>query len=200
MIKIGKRILIVCEDEKSSKIYFESFKRDEKLKRKLASVDIQVVHPKDNSPVGLVEAAKLLKKKAKRQRNSYDKIYIVLDRDRHANMDKAMNTAKDNKMEFMLSVICFESWILLHFEKTTKVFSKCDKVISYIKNNHFKEYQKNKNSYEFLKGKTNTAIKNGKWCIKQNKNDINRGKKIHLLSAYTNIHELVTKLLNPDLF
>ena len=64
MISISKRLLIVCEDEKSSKLYFESFKRDEKLKRKLSSVDIEVVHPKDHSPVGLVNEAKEKKKKA----------------------------------------------------------------------------------------------------------------------------------------
>jgi len=65
MIDISKRILIVCEDEKSSKLYFESFKRDEKLKRHLASVDIEVVHPRDYSPVGLVNEAKRKKKRAK---------------------------------------------------------------------------------------------------------------------------------------
>lgn len=42
MIKIAKRILILSEDEKSSKLYFESFKKDEKLKRDLSSVDIQI--------------------------------------------------------------------------------------------------------------------------------------------------------------
>ncbi|MFA6705871.1 MAG: hypothetical protein WCS10_06750, partial [Bacteroidales bacterium] len=71
MINVSKRVLIVCEDKKSSKIYFESFKRDEKLKRALASVDIQVVHPKDYSPVGLVTEAKQKQLKAKRERNSY---------------------------------------------------------------------------------------------------------------------------------
>ena len=37
MIKISKRILILSEDEKSSKLYFQSFKKDEKLKRDLSS-------------------------------------------------------------------------------------------------------------------------------------------------------------------
>ena len=64
MIEIAKRLLIVCGDKKSSKLYFESFKKDEKLKRQLASVDIQVVWPKDHSPVGLVNEAK---EKRKRQ-------------------------------------------------------------------------------------------------------------------------------------
>ncbi|MEA2043710.1 MAG: RloB family protein [Bacteroidota bacterium] len=200
MINIGKRLLIVCEDEKSSKFYFESFKKDEKLKRDLASVEIEVVHPKDHSPVGLVTEAKSKKIKAKRERNPYDEIWVVLDRDGHANMEKAINKARDNKIHFALSVICFEYWILLHFEKTTKYFNKCDNVISYIKKNHFSEYEKNTNSYTTLKDRINIAIKNGEWRIKQAQNDINRGIKIHQLSAYTNVHLLVQRLVNPKEF
>ena len=132
----------MSEDEKSAKLYFESFKRDEKLKRLLSSVDIEVVHPKDYSPVGLVKEAKLKKQKAKRDRNPYNEVWIVLDKDDHANMGQAMNTAKDNKISVALSIICFEYWVLLHFEKTTSVFNKCDDIISYIKKKHFQEYQK----------------------------------------------------------
>ncbi len=195
MIKIAKRILIVCEDEKSSKIYFESFKKDDELKRVLSSVDIEVVNPKDNSPVGLVTEAKKKKKKEKRDRNPYNEIWIVLDKDGHANMDKAMNMARDNKIKVAISIICFEYWILLHYEKTAKIFTKCDKVISYIKKNHFAEYKKNTNAYEELKSKLNTAIENGKWIVKQNQNDIDRGVKIHELSAYTDVHLLVQKII-----
>lgn len=137
MIEIGKRILIVCEDKKSSKLYFESFKRDEKLKRLLSSVDIEVVHPKDHSPVGLVNEAKIKKKKAKRERNPYNEVWIALDKDSHANLDKALITARDNKIEVALSVICFEYWILLHFEKRKKPFAKCDDIIKVHKKEPF---------------------------------------------------------------
>jgi hypothetical protein len=101
MLHISKRLLIVCEDLKSSKLYFESFKRDEKLKRDLASVSIEVVHPKDHSPVGLVTAAKQKKLKAKRDRNPYSEIWIVLDRDYHANIDKAFNMAYGKGLELL---------------------------------------------------------------------------------------------------
>ena len=198
MISISKRILILCEDEKSSKLYFESFKRDEKLKRELSSVDIEIIHPKDHSPVGLVTKAKEKKKKAKRERNQYDEIWIVLDKDYHANMDKALNMAKDNKIEVALSIICFEYWILLHFEKTTKPFVKCDDIISYIKKKHFKAYEKSTNCYTVLKDKIEDAIENGFWLEKQNKNDLDRGMKLTDLSAYTNVHLLVRKLINPQ--
>lgn len=197
MISINKRILILCEDGKSSKLYFEAFKKDEKLRRDLASVSIEVVHPKDHSPVGLVKAAKDKKKKAKRERNPYDEIWIVLDKDYHANMDKAFNMAKDNKINIALSSICFEYWVLLHFEKTSKAFRKCDEVISYIRKKHFSNYLKSDNTYIDLKDKINIAIKNGKWIVKHNQNDINRGVKIYELSAYTDVHLLVEKLINP---
>jgi hypothetical protein len=200
MLNFSKRLLIVCEDGKSSKLYFESFKRDEKLKRDLASVSVEVVHPKDHSPVGLVEEAKLKTQKAKRERNPYNEIWIVLDRDQHANIDKAFDMAYANKYKIALSVICFEYWILLHFERTTYVFSKCDEIISHIRKNHFPEYFKKANAYDDLKDKVNFAIENGKWIVNQNKADIERGQKIYELSAYTDVHLLVERFFKPKKF
>ena len=155
------------------------------------------MHPKDYSPVGLVNKAKEKKKKAKRDRNPYDEVWIVLDKDGHANLDQALITARDNKISVGLSVMCFEYWILLHFEKKKKPFTKCDDIISYIKNTHFKDYAKNINAYTSLKDKIDFAIENGEWLMKQNQNDIDRGAKIYDLAAYTNVHILVEKLLNP---
>lgn len=198
MISISKRLLIVCEDEKSSKLYFESFKRDEKLKRQLSSVDIEVVQPKDHSPVGLVKEAKEKKKKAKRDRNAYDEVWIVLDKDGHANLDQALITARDNKISVALSVICFEYWILLHFERTRKPFTKCDDVIDYIKKVHFDMYEKNINVYASLRGQIDIALEHAIWLMKQNQNDLDRGAKINELSAYTDVHILVQKLLKPE--
>ncbi len=200
MISISKRLLIVCEDGKSSKLYFEAFKRDEKLRRDLAAVSIEVVHPKNNSPIGLVTTAKLKAKKAKRDRNPYDEIWLVLDRDYHANIDRAFNMAYANKYKIAFSVICFEYWVLLHFDKTTKVFNKCDDIISYIRKNYFTNYSKKVNVYDDLKDKVNYAIENGKWIIKQNKSDIDRGKKLYELSAYTDVHLLVERLIEPKKF
>jgi len=198
MLSISKRLLIVIEDEKSSKLYFDSFKRDEKLKRQLSSVDIEVVHPKDHSPVGLVNEAKEKKKKAKRDRNSYDEVWIVLDKDGHANLDRALITARDNKISIALSVMCFEYWILLHFERTKKPFTKCHDIISYIKKEHYNDYEKSTNAYSYLKDKIKTAIEHANWLMKQNQNDIERGAKIYDLSAYTDVHILVQKLIKPE--
>ena len=200
MRSYSKRLLIICEDKKSSKLYFEAFKRDEKLKRDLASVSIEVVHPSDHSPVGLVNEAKQKKLKAKRDRNPFDEIWIVMDKDYHANMEKAFNIAYTNKFKIALSVICFEYWVLLHFEKTCKAFTRCDDIISYIRKSYFSEYLKSENVYIDLKDKVNYAIKNGEWVIKHNQNDIDRGCKLYELSAYTDVHKLVERLINPNKF
>jgi len=198
MINITKRILIITEDEKSSKIYFESFKKDEKLKRQLASLEIKVIHPKNHDPVGLVSMAKELKIKAKRERNPYDEIWIALDKDGHANIDKAIVTAKDNKIQVALSVICFEYWILLHFERTTRPFTKCDDIIRYIKSKYIPDYDKKNNYYPLLKDKIKTAIENAKWLQNQVDDDLNNGIKIQDLAAYTNVHCLVDKIINNE--
>lgn len=94
--------------------------------------------------------------------------------------------------------MCFEYWILLHFERKKKPFTKCDDIISYIKKEHFKKYEKNTNSYASLKDKIDTAIENAIWLMKQNKNDMDRGTKIYDLSVYTDVHILVRKLLKPE--
>lgn len=200
MLNFSKRLLIICEDKKSSKLYFEAFKKDEKLKRDLASVSIEVVHPKDHSPVGLVIEAKLKQLKAKRDRNPYNEIWIVLDKDYHANIDKAFNMAYANKFRIALSSICFEYWVLLHFEKTCKAFTRCDDIISYIRKYHFSDYLKSENVYVDLKDKVNGAIKNGEWVVMQNQNDIDRGCKIYDLEAYTDVHILVERLIKPKEF
>lgn len=198
MRNYSKRILIVCEDGKSSKLYFESFKRDEKLKRHLASVNIEVVHPKDHSPVGLVIEAKIKKQKAKKDRNPYDEIWIVLDRDSHANIDKAFDMAYANHFKIALSVICFEYWILLHYKKTNRPFKRCSEIISYIRKNYHSKYLKRENTYYDLKDKVDIAIYNSKWLLKQNQTDIDRGRRIYDLPAYSDVHILVERLLNPE--
>jgi len=198
MLNITKRILILCEDLKSSKLYFESYKKDEKLKRNLSSVDIQVFHPKNHDPVGLVTKAKEMKLKAKRERNPYNEVWIVLDRNGHANIDQALITARDNKINVALSVVCFEYWILLHFEKTTKPFRKCDDVISYLKKNYIPNYDKNINYYQLLKDKTEIAISNAEWLAKQVSTDLENGVKIQDIASYTNVHLLVKKLIKPE--
>ena len=138
--------------------------------------------------------------KAKKERNPYNEIWIVLDKEYHANIEKAFDMAYNNNFKIAFSVICFEFWILLHYEKTSNPFMKCNDIIKYIRKEHFPEYSKNENTYDDLKGKVNIAINNGEWIVKQNEEDIERDCKLYQLSAYTDVHLLVLKFINPKKF
>lgn len=188
---VNKRILILCEDEKSSLLYFKGFKKDPELKRKLAAVTVDVYHPHDYSPIGLVKEAKERIKKAKRDRNPYDEVWIAFDKDGHQNIPQAFDNANQTNIKIAFSNICFEYWVLLHFEYTTKGFSKGDEIIKYIKKDHFKNYEKNQDSFQILKDKMDLAIINGEKLIKSLKSDLSSGIKEYELATYTNVHELV---------
>jgi len=196
-IPVNKRILILTEDEKSSKYYFNAFKKDEKLRRDLASVSVDIFHPKDYSPLGLVNDAKRRKNEAIEERNEYDEIWIVLDRDGHVNFPKALNKAKANQINVALSIRCFEYWVLLHFVYTTHGFRKCDDIIKHIRKNYLKDYSKSYCCYEDLRDRVDDAIKYGDLVVKHCQKDLDSGIKIYDLVAYTNVHELVKKLINP---
>ena len=197
LLQLNKRILILCEDSKSSLKYFESFKKDEKFKRLLASVDIEVIHPKNHDPLGLVNKAKELKNKEKKSLNPYDEIWIVLDRDGHQNLAQAFDKCNANKMEFCISVVCFEYWILLHFEKTSKPFSNCSEIIKYIKENHHFEYDKADIKFDLLKEKIHNAIENSKWLESESEKN-SFGKKVYELNPITRIHKLVEKIIKQE--
>jgi len=195
--EIKKRILILCEDRKSSLLYFKSFKKDEEFKRHLGAVIVDVLHPKDYSPKGLVEDAISKRNKAVEDKNPYDDIWVVFDKDKHTNIREAYDLAKDENINIAISIVCFEFWVLLHFEYTTRQFNKCDELINYIRNQKYiSNYQKCSNCFDIIRDKITIAITNAKKVEKYNKNDIKRGTKVYRLSAYTDVYKIVGKLSN----
>lgn len=192
---IPEKVLILCEDSKSSLNYLYGFREDERLKRDLTFVEID--HPDDFSPMGLVTEALNRMGKAKRKRNPYTEVWIVLDKDQHAKLPEAINLAKTNNINVGLSVVCFEVWLILHYRKCKPIFYNADETISYLKREHLSSYEKCAKCYEMVKDKIQDAINNGKWLEKENQNDLDRGMNEYQLSAYTNLHKLVEKLSNP---
>jgi hypothetical protein len=194
-VNLGKKGLILCEGD-TEKNYFTGFTTQVGLKRKLSAVGVEIYQPKDYSPVGLVEEAKLKIKKAKKEKSPYDFVWVIFDKDGHQNIAKAFSDAKDitsPKIEIAFSITCFEFFILLHFVKTTKSFNKCDDVISELKK-HMPEYEKSNNLFHELQHLHDTACINGDWCIRMCKPDIEAGIPVYNLSAYTNVQELIAML------
>ncbi|WP_189702677.1 RloB family protein [Subsaximicrobium wynnwilliamsii] len=194
-IKFSRRGLILCEGE-TEENYFTGLVTQEKYRRKFSSIDVQIVKPKDHSPLGLVNEAKLKIKEAKREKNPYDFIWVIFDRDGHAKIPEAFETARTSTPEIKIVYTkpCFEFYVLLHFEKTTKPFTKCDDVISYINKKYQVDYKKASNLFDLLLTQKETGLSNGDWVVNQFEDEIASGKKIYELSAFSNVHVLVEYL------
>ncbi|MCP4156163.1 MAG: RloB domain-containing protein [bacterium] len=187
--KFSKRLYIVCEGQKTEKDYLENFIDDCNINHKL--VDVQVLQTKKNTPKELVNFIK-----TKGDCNS-DELWAVFDHDGHPNLGDAFNNAQKNNIRIAFSNIAFEYWILLHFEYTTRAFSKCRDIIRYLKEqNHFPDYEKNdRNLYERLKEKTATAesrAKRGRQAMKK----ANPGARVFEITPYTNVDELLEAIRN----
>ena len=197
-IQLKKRILILCEDEKSSLLYFKGFKKDEEFKRKLQAIDIEVYHPHNYSPVGLFEEAKEKIKKAKAEKNPYDETWLVFDKDGHQNIEhvyEAIRQSKSKIIKIAISNICFEYWVLLHFEYTTKGFKNYDEIEKYLnKKKYFDKYAKKDDYFPFLKEKLEQAINHNKKLFESLKDEPDFHKPYNLF-AYTNIFELIKSII-----
>lgn len=195
-VTFNKRGLILCEGQ-TEENYFKGLLSQEKYRRKFASIDVEIFKPKDNSPVGLVNKAKEKIKEARRERNPYDFIWVVFDKDGHARIPDAFEIARESNPEIQIAftIPCFEYFVLLHFEKTAKPFKKCDDVISQIKKQgYIVDYEKASNIFELLLPNMAYGLSNSEWIINQFKDEVNGGTQIYSLSAYTNIHDLVNYL------
>lgn len=194
-VVLSKKGLILCEGETETN-YFKGLVTQEKFRRKFASVGVEIYKPKDHSPVGLVNEAKSRINEAKRSKSSYDFVWIIFDKDGHQNIPKAFSDAgdvKDPTIEIAFSVSCFEYFILMHFVKTTKPFTKCDDVIKELKR-HFADYEKSRNLFEDLKDKQDIACENCEWLCERGRVDMDNGSKIYDLPSYTNVHHLINAL------
>lgn len=105
--KVQARVLVLCEDSKSSKTYLEDASRYFR-----ATTHVQIAHPGCTDPRGVVQAGV-------KQRQNYDVVYCVVDRDSHANWDEAIDLARGHpQIRMIRSFPCFEFWLLLHFSYT----------------------------------------------------------------------------------
>lgn len=116
-----RRVLIVCEDSKSSCDYFKSFKIDPK-RAEVFSVGTGM------NTDSLVEEAMRLKGKAVQASQPYSEVWCVFDRDSFpaANFDRAFQLAHANGIHVAWANEAFEIWYLLHFNYHDSGISRDD--------------------------------------------------------------------------
>lgn len=184
------RILIVCEDSKSSAYYFEEMAKAYELKA-------ITVKGKEcgSAPISVVNYAIAQYEEAEKDGDPYDRVYCVFDQDQATTFTMACRKITNNKKQgkpffAITSTPCFEFWLLLHFSYTDKPYiksatqSSCDQAHSDLKIKQPDYGKATRGTYEKFSDKTDNAIQNAKALLVDNqKNGSN--------NPTTNIHELV---------
>ncbi len=108
------RVLVICEDTKSSKTYLEEASRQFR-----SYAQVEFAHSGNTDPQGIVNSG------VKRSK-TFDHVYCVIDRDSHHEPNfkaaLALGDANKAKVTVLTSYPCFEFWLLLHFEYTRAPF------------------------------------------------------------------------------
>lgn len=156
------RVLVLCEDTKSSKIYLQDaaiYFRSHAL--------VKVAHSGRTDPLGIVQAAIDVQ-------GDFDCVYVVVDRDTHHGFDEAVQLANAHeKIVFSPSFPCFEFWLLLHFAYTRAEFvaagnlSAAGKVIQELRSHPgMANYAKGDDGlFNALLDRLETAIQRARQCL-----------------------------------
>lgn len=195
LINLPERVLVLCEGE-SEKVYLSGYKNEDANRRRLSRVEIEIYQPKDFSPLGLLNEARRKLKEAKKDHYPYKSVWIVFDRDQHANIPQTIHEANtsDPVINVAFSLVCFEYWILLHFERSRKLYHNCEQIKKTVEKNYLPNYAKTMNFYPLIKNTINTALENAAWLHLQNQPDIDNGVPLINLQAYTSFDRLIRYL------
>lgn len=111
-----KRILIVCEGEKTEPNYFRSIQKD--LPQHVVELEIC---GEGLETLRLVEKAQELRDNRASSSYPFDQIWVVFDRDSFppSDFDNAINKAESDDISCAWSNEAFELWYVLHFEYRT---------------------------------------------------------------------------------
>lgn len=119
------RVLIVCEGEKTEPNYLIELISQWKL----SSANVKITGDGGSAPESVIEYA-IQRFEAS---PDYDRVYCVIDRDSHPNFSEAVERVKQKTLtlregrkklgkahfEAIVSIPCFEYWILLHYRYST---------------------------------------------------------------------------------
>ena len=194
---VGKTVLIVCEDSKSSTDYFE------KLRSKLNIKPIKVeVCGKEcgSDPKSVVNYANVRKDAAINSPigDKFDETFCVIDIDQHPpkRVNTAIQKARDNNITLIISNPCFEYWYVLHFKKVGAAYNHHrdaqkefrDILRGIFKNNRYKYDKGGCKFFETIFSKTSTAIRNSKEILRsQHSNESDLSK----CNPSTDVHKVV---------
>ncbi len=183
-------ILVVCEGSKTEPQYFREIIKAFRLN----TANVIICDSKHGSdPLSVVNCAidKL------KEDSSIDYAYCVFDRDKHGTFNDAMQKLESSKykkkLNRILSEPCFEFWILLHYQYTTRSFcaageeSNCNEVIKELRK-HISGYSKGHTGlFQQTRDHLETAISNAEKIIHDH-------MQTDTTNPSTEVHKLIRKL------
>jgi len=184
------KVLIVCEGEKTEPHYFNELINHYKI----SSANVKVDGSCGSSPKCVFEYAVQLFEEEEKKGDSYDRVYCVIDKDTHCTYDDTI-AKTENMQQFYLanSVPCFEYWLLLHFNYSTKPYAKKGK--SSIANEVLKDLKQYIPKYEKgAKNIFNSTMKDLDFAINNAKRSSQQARENNTDNPSTCIHELVVYL------
>lgn len=184
-----RRILILCEDTKSSRDYFARFPFDKD------QVEIDCVGTGMNTD-SLVENAIKRAKNARDAGTPYERVWVVFDKDDFdlKNFNRAFELASAHKeITPCWSNECFELWYLLHFHYRDTAVGRHE-LWPLISKQLGRKYDKaDETLYSTMEKRLDTALKNAKKLAFENEtNGVTRR------NPSTHIHRLVETLREFD--
>lgn len=118
-----EKVLIVCEGEKTEPNYFNEIVDYYQIN----TANIEIDGTSGSSPTSVFERALELYAKEKAKGDSFDRVYCVFDKDSHESYPRTVGAIKSQRpagtFYVATSVPCFEYWLILHYQYTTRPYS-----------------------------------------------------------------------------
>ena len=190
-----KRFLIVCEDEKSAPNYFRGLVKHHNLY--VPSFKIIGSDGKPQ-PIIVVKKAISMKENAADPNSKsvpFDEVWCVIDGDYGNAIANARFKAEANDVKLAISTMCFEYWILLHFEESAAPTIDCDGLVSALKEKHISNYTKGDEDFRTIVPHVHEACQRAE---KLRKPGVKRGEKPEDQNPCSEVYLLINAILKTD--
>jgi hypothetical protein len=153
-----RRILIVCEGEKTEPNYFREFPANPEVCDKIN------VHGIGYNTMSLIKEAIRIKELALQEKKPYIEIWCVFDKDDFSieSFENAIKLAEKHQIKCAYSIEAFEIWYMLHFNYYDTAFSRSqykEKLSELLKYPYLKNSEK---MFFSLRKHQNKAIQNAR--------------------------------------
>ena len=116
----------------------------------------------------------------------------MIDGDYGAKIRDARARANRDEIKLAISTMCFEYWVLLHFEETGKPNINCDRLVSLLRQRHLARYEKGKCDFKDIVKSLHIACKRAE---RLRKPGIDRGEFPENQNPCSEVYKLIHAIL-----